>query len=223
MACRFGRGREQVRIDAAGGGPVDHRAQDPRRVVRRGPRLDAGQIADVPVRREKADDQSENGERHRQDQTQRAENEWCSNLKRQVRPRLQGEARFREFVARSLQAAGNDATDARLQARARIRLPRREREDQRAHRDALPRTRLSAPCRTLPRFEAREQPRRGLPGLRGGSRSGRCQRPSRASKSSVSAYSPSRLTPSSAASWRTIRSPERCRRRTTTTSKTRAM
>jgi hypothetical protein len=58
MTCRFGRGREQVWIDAAGGGPVDHRPQDPRRVVRRGSSLEAGQIADVPVRREKADDQT---------------------------------------------------------------------------------------------------------------------------------------------------------------------
>ncbi len=129
MAGRFGRGREQVRIYTAGGGPVDHRPQHPRRVVRRSSGLETGQIADVPVRREKADDQTENRQRHRQNQTHRAENERCSNLKRHVRPWLQGEARLRELVARSLQAAGNDATDARFQARPRIGLPRRERED----------------------------------------------------------------------------------------------
>ena len=165
MACRFGRGREQVRIDAAGGGPVDHRPQDPRRVVRRGSGLETGQIADVPVRREKADDQAQNGERHRQDQTQRAENERCSNLKRHVRPRLQGEARLREFVARSLQTAGNDATDARLQARSRIRLPRREREDERAHRDRCRERAYQLHVASSPASRRASQPRRGFPGF----------------------------------------------------------
>ena len=148
--------------------------------------------------REKADDQSQNGERHREDQTQRAENERCSNLKRDVRPRLQGEARLRELVARSLQPAGNDTTDARLQARSRIRLPRRKSEDERAHcercRERAYQLHVASSCASR-RASSRAEGFQVSWRIQDGALSA----PRRASKSSVSAYSPSPLTPSSAA------------------------
>ncbi len=162
VAGRLGRRREQVRIRAAGRCPVDHGAQDPRRIVGRGACLGAHEVADVPARDEAADDEPEDPHRHREQQPDEPQGDRRHDGQREVaawRDLQAGPAEQRSRPPRSAPrtpraadpGARGPVAPAMAAAPSGRRTPRR--------RPPGPR---SAPSLALD-LEARQQPRRRPP------------------------------------------------------------
>ena len=135
MAGGLGRRREQVRIRATRGRPVDHRAQHPRRIIGGRAGLGPDEVADVPARDEGARDQTQDRHRAREREADGAQGERCRHREPEIAAGRDLEPRPSEEGSRLVDPRRVRLAHPGTQTRRGLRARWEHGHQQREHRD----------------------------------------------------------------------------------------